>query len=155
MPTIGFPFLFLAVFISLQLNLSPWQPAKPYLRDATWLYPSGNKTVCCLHSCSWRKPSLGMIWEFYPWHIDCGLLIDMVYLAHSHLNWDIESLSYSFTTYCSVSSRICEQREAIYWREGAHKEEKDKYLIKDFMIWKNIFIISALERDVKVTEDLS
>lgn len=74
MPAIGFPFLFLAVFISLQLNLSLWQPAKPYLWDATWLYLSGNKRVCCLHSCSWRKPSWGEIWEPYPWHIDLGAL---------------------------------------------------------------------------------
>lgn len=35
------------------------------------------------------------------------------------------------------------------------RRKKDKYLIKDFMIWKSIFIISALERDVKVTENLS
>lgn len=39
--------------------------------------------------------------------------------------------------------------------ESPQGEEKDKYLIKDFMIWKNIFIISALERDVKVITDLS
>ena len=131
-----------------EISLPGSQPSHTFERPPGYIWVETREFSVCI-------PVLGESprgeWFGNPTHgtLPCGLLIDVVCLAHSHLNWDVVSHFYFFTTCCSVSSR------KVFIGERAHKEEKDKYLIKDFMNWKNRFIILALERDVKVTEDLS
>lgn len=163
-PKLRSPFLFPRIFTSWQLNLPLWQPAKPHHWDVIWLYLVETRefAVCILFL---KKAFTG----------DLGILCTAHWFAmspRSHGVLDIHCIWYTliwtecfncyfFTSYFFISPRIWEQTKVIYWREREREKEsplgkRRKVPDKGFHgLEKNIFIISVLERDVKVTAGLS